>query len=317
MSAYDARLRELQEQVSRYRKLLSVVEELQRQRKTYAARARELESAMGQEQADVDRLEGRSLAAFFYHITGQLEGKLDKERQEACEARVKYDAAARELSETEEELRQSQAELYALQGCEERYETALTEKAGAIKAAGGAGGAALWELETRLAEQASQCRELREAIDAGRAARDTAEKILDGLGSAESWGTFDLLGGGLMTDIIKYSHLDGAQGQIEELQSRLRRFKTELADVAIEGDLQVSVDGFLRFADYFFDNLFTDWAVLDRIHRSQEQVRSTRDQIRSVLMKLETMLDRTEREQAEGRARRARLVQETEVPSGL
>ena len=317
MSAYDARLRELQEQVSRYRKLLSVVEELQRQRKTYEARARELESAMGEEQADVDRLEGRSLAAFFYHITGRLEGKLDKERREAWEARVKYDAAARELSETEEELRQSQAELYALRGCEERYETALTEKARAIKAAGGAGGAALWELETRLAEQASQCRELREAIDAGRAARDTAEKILDDLGSAEGWGTFDLLGGGLMTDIIKYSHLDGAQGQIEQLQSRLRRFKTELADVAIDGDLQVSVDGFLRFADYFFDGLFADWAVLDRIHQSQEQVRSTRDQIGSVLMKLEAMLDRTEREQAEDRARRDRLVWETEVPSGL
>lgn len=317
MSAYDARLRELQEQVSRYRKLLSVVEELQRQQETYAARARELESAMGEEQADVDRLEGRSLAAFFYHITGRLEGKLDKERREAWEARVKYDAAARELSETEEELRQSQAELYALRGCEERYETALAEKAQAIKAAGGDGGAALWELETRLAEQASQCRELREAIDAGRAARDTAEKILDDLGSAEGWGTFDLLGGGLMTDIIKYSHLDGAQGQIEQLQSRLRRFKTELADVAIDGDLQVSVDGFLRFADYFFDGLFADWAVLDRIHQSQEQVRSTRDQIGSVLMRLEAMLDRTEREQAEDRARRDRLVWETEVPSGL
>jgi len=35
--------------------------------------------------------------------------------------------------------------------------------------------------------------------------------------------------------------------------------------------MQVNVDGFLRFADYFFDGLFADWAVLDRINQSQEQ----------------------------------------------
>ena len=41
-----------------------------------------------QEQADVDRLEGHSLATFFYQVIGKMDEKLDKERQEAYAARV-------------------------------------------------------------------------------------------------------------------------------------------------------------------------------------------------------------------------------------
>ena len=69
----------------------------------------------------------------------------------------------------------------------------------------------------------------------------------------------------------------------------LRRFKTELTDVEINADLQVTVDGFMRFADYFFDNLFTDWAVLDHISQAQEQVKDTRKQIKRVLSRLKRM----------------------------
>ena len=102
MDAYDTRLQRLQEQIARFKKLVSVTEELRRQREAFSARAEELEAVMLDEQADVDRLEGRSLAAFFYNVIGRMDEKLDRERQEAYEARVRYDAAARELAETEE-----------------------------------------------------------------------------------------------------------------------------------------------------------------------------------------------------------------------
>ena len=53
---------------------------------------------------DVDRLEGRSLSAFFYNVIGKMDEKLTQEKQEAYAARVKYDAAARELAGIEEDL---------------------------------------------------------------------------------------------------------------------------------------------------------------------------------------------------------------------
>ena len=125
--------------------------------------------------------------------------------------------------------------------------------------------------------------------EAGLSARGTADSILSSLHSAGSWGTFDLLGGGLVADLAKHSHLDSAQDQIETLQIQLSRFRTELSDVTIHADIQAQVDGFLRFADYFFDGLFVDWMVLDRIQQSEAQVQNTADRIGDVLRRLYDM----------------------------
>ena len=83
---------------------------------------------------------------------------------------------------------------------------------------------------------------------------------------------------------------------METLQSQLRRFKTELADVTINADIQVSIDGFLRVAEYFFDGIFADWAVLDQIRQSQQQVQLIRNQIEIVLNHLYTLINQTDAE---------------------
>ena len=103
-----------------------------------------------------------------------------------------------------------------------------------------------------------------------------------------------MLGGGLIADAAKHSHLDEAQEQVEKLQGALRRFKTELADVEIIADMQVNVDGFLRFADYFFDGLFADWTVMDRIDESISKVKHTKSELLSVIGKLEKKMEDVE-----------------------
>lgn len=100
------------------KKLETCIAELYTQRNTYSARAQELKESFLKEQADVDRLEGRSLSAFFYNVIGKMDEKLTQERQEAYAAQVKYDAVARELAGIEEDLERYQAELYSLQNCE-------------------------------------------------------------------------------------------------------------------------------------------------------------------------------------------------------
>ena len=273
MKFYDEQLQKLQEQIARKRQLEAQVSELRTQRSTLSTRVRELEAIKMQEQADVDKLEGRSLAAFFYNVIGKMDEQLNKEREEAYAARVKYDAAARELTAVEDELARYEAELSSLRDCERQYD----------------------------------------AVSAGNSALSTANHVLSSLDSAEGWGTWDLFGGGLISDLAKHSHLDEAQGNIEHLQSQLRRFKTELADVRISADMQVNVDGFLRFADYFFDGLFADWAVLDRINQSQEQVHSTRRQIESVLSRLNGMQRSVEQEQNQLESKLDTLVRDAKI----
>jgi len=313
MTYYDDRLRELQEKIARTRQLSTMMEELREQRKTLEAKVRELKTAMQAEQADVDRLEGRSLAAFFYYVIGKKEERLSKERQEAYAARVMYDTAALELEDVEDDLRWCGEELDKLRGSEQQYEAMLKEKTAAVKAAGGEAAGEILRLEERSAFLESQKKELREAVSAGNTARRTAEQVLESLSSAEGWGTWDLLGGGLLADMAKHSHLDDAQGAVEQLQRQLRRFKTELADVTIHADMQVNVDGFLRFADYFFDGLFADWTVMSRISQSQSQVQNTLGQVERVLSRLESMLQGAEQEQKRIKEKISSLVLETRL----
>lgn len=287
--SYNEQLQQLQEKVSQKKHLEAKLKELQSQRGDLDNRVRELKKIMWGEQADVDRLERTSLASVFYAIIGKKEDMLDKEKIEAYAAKVKHDTAAQELNLVEEDIRRIEAQLREISGCERQYEVLLQEKGAAIKASGSADAERILQLEEQITAQRSQKKEISEAISAGSRALSSANSVLSSLDSAEGWGTWDLFGGGLISDLAKHSHLDEAQSKVQQLQTELRRFKTELADVTIHADMQVNVDGFLRFADYFFDGLFADWAVLDKISQSQSSVQSTKSQIESVLSRLHSM----------------------------
>lgn len=282
-------LKALWEQVAEKKVVDAKYQELQAQRKTVAQRVRQLEKVKQSEQADVDRLERGSLAAFFYQMVGRMDEKLDKEQQEAYAARVRYDAAARELASIDADLARLEARLKGLSGCEQRYQDALMERFREIKETNSPAAQELMESESRVVELKLRRREIREAVQAGKTALKQAGAVLESLDSARGWSTMDLVGGGIWSDLAKYDHLDEAQEQVEQLQVDLRRFKTELADVEINAEIQVTIEGFLRFADFFFDNLFTDWEVRDRIDQSIDQVRDTKRQIQRVLDKLERM----------------------------
>lgn len=292
MSRYDEPLRQLRQQVSRKQHLTAALRSLTAQQRELEEKVRVLDAIRLDEQADVDRLESRSLAAFFYNVVGKMDEKLSQERQEAYAAAVKYDAARRELEAVEQDMRRYRAELMELSDCEARYDRLLAEKQAEMCSAGGHWAEKIRSIESQISQSEHQMDEIDEAIAAGNRALSVAEQVMSSLGSAGSWSTLDLFSDGLLTDMAKYHHLDHAQREVEQLQVELRRFNTELADVdTIRADIQVSIDGSLRFADCFFDNLFTDWAVKNRIDRSREQVQDVISQIRHVVGRLEQLMD--------------------------
>ena len=291
MTYYDEKIPLLRLQVEQKKHEESKLKELRIQRESLSAKADTLRKYKLDEEADVDRLEGHSLTAFFYGVIGKMDEKLNKEREEAYAARVRYDAAARELYAVEEDIKLCEAELGKLCKCEQQYEQALKDKLEAIKSLGAKDAEEILRVEERISCLEGQRKEAREALAAGQTALETTDRILSSLDSAEGWGTWDLIGGGLLSDMVKHGHLDEAQQQVENLQIQLRRFKTELTDVTISADLQVSIDGFLCFADYFFDGLFADWAVLGKINQSQTQVQNTKSQIEHVIGRLTDMLN--------------------------
>ena len=281
---------ELQQKVARKPSLEAKLRELQNQRREYDREVISLRVAFRKEQEDVEKLEGRSLANYFFQVVGKLDEKLDQERKEAYAAKVKLDAAERELAGIEADISEIQTQLNEIRVAEAQYKDELERKRATLSTSGTTTADQIIEIEQRIAATEAQKREIKEAISAGYSARGTADRILSELNSADGWNTWDMFGGGgIITHVAKHSHLDSAQDLVSELQSKLRRFKTELADIQITANMQVNVDGFLRFADYFFDGLFADWAVGDRINQSMNSVSSTKSQISRTLDKLSSM----------------------------
>ena len=283
-------LSELQQKVAMKPALEAKLRELQNQRREYDREVISLRAALRKEQEDVEKLEGRSLANYFFQVVGKLDEKLDQERQEAYAAKVKLDAGERELAGIEHDIAEIQSQLSEIRVAEAQYKEELEIKRTILKASGTAAADQIIEIEQKIATLEAQKKEIKEAISAGYSARGTADRILSELERADGWNTWDMFcGGGIITHMAKHSHLDEAQDLVSELQSKLRRFKTELADIQINANMQVNIDGFLRFADYFFDGLFADWAVGDKISQSMNSVSSTKSQINRTLDRLKSM----------------------------
>lgn len=248
------------------------------------------------EEADVIRLEGGSFAAFYYNMIGRIDEKLDRERSEAFAARVKCDAAVRQLQNVERHLAACNAELNTLALCEEHYRFCLEEKAAAIKASAQPDGLEILRLETLIQIQECRLKELNEATDAGKSAHFTAEAILSCLEHTAGMGSWDLLGGGIMPESSGRDYWDHCQSLVEQLQGQLLHLRTEVTYIPVDAGLGDSLSGLTHFADLFFDGLFADWAALDRITHLQSQVRMTHDQICKITERLAELLHSAEEE---------------------
>lgn len=289
---YSTELRRLQEKIALKKQLEAKLKELHAQREEFREKAEALRMEAANENADVLKLEGKSLAKYFYLVIGKLDDKLTEEREQAAAAKVKLDAAEAELAAIDSDILDIEEQLEQLRDCENVYNTLFYRRRKEVRESGTPAGEEILKLEEQIAYLESQKREIREARSAGKDALRAARDVMSELQSAANWNTWDILGGdGLITHAVKHQHLDTAQADVMALQGVLRRFKTELADINIQANMQVNVEGFLRFADFFFDGLFADWTVGEKIKDSQYSVAEVRRKIEKALDKL-TDLDK-------------------------
>lgn len=294
-------------------RLEAVLAELKHQEAPLAERTARLREQMLLERRDVDRLEGKSLTAFVYLALGRMEEKLDAERREYYAARVKYDVAARELEAIHQDIQSTEEDLMDLRDCEQHYAQALERKRIAIEEAGLPESGDILSRGKELNVLRCQAQELEEAAEAGTQALQTLHQVTENLKDAESWSTFDSWGGGKLADMAKQETLDEAQQNIELLQIHLQKFNLELADVSIRSNIQPQMEELLKFASTFFDTIFTDTAILDRVKDARQQLDHTRDHILGILRQLQTRLDQVRHRYQQGKLELDQIVVDFEL----
>lgn len=125
--------------------------------------------------------------------------------------------------------------------------------------------------------------EVREARAAGIRALNSLRRAQGYLDSARNWGVFDILGGGMISSLVKHSKLSDAQRCIDQAQVDLDEFRRELADVNVP---DVQIDGFLSFADFFFDGFLADFMVQSKINESRARIEEACRRVEDVLRQL-------------------------------
>ena len=293
---------------ARRKQLDAQIEELHRQRGERQAKVDETAQSFRKEQDDVDKLEKGGVHAFLLTLIGHKEERLDKERREALAAKLQYDQARSDLEYLENKLNGLIRERDGLQDAPEQLEALWTEKAELVKAMGGQTGARLVELDRQLSDVTHQQKELEEALSAGENAKRLLGQVQDDLDSARSWGTWDMLGGGLIATMAKHDRLDSAQSSIRAAQRALSDFRTELADVSQLQVPNIQIGEFATFADYFFDGIFSDWYVQSSIKTAQEGVSEVHMKLTAALRDLEAASQDLNDQQASLKREREELL---------
>lgn len=298
-------------QVDRLEKLYRRLEQLDVALETTAEETERLGRKLSKEERDVAKLEGFSLSSLLASFTGTKDERLTKETQEAVTARAAYDDAARRLQTLEAEQELTQREIAELEPAEADYQQLLAEKERLMAQDPSPAARRLFALGEQEQEIARRIRELEEALEAGEQAHRDLTAVARSLDSAEGWGTWDMLGGGMMATAMKHSHIDAAQAKVHEARTALSRFHRELADVTERVDVpNVDLDDFSRVADYFFDGWFADWMIQDRINQSQQAVANCLSQVDQICSSLDGQLQTAQAELETAQEARRQFIQQ-------
>ncbi|WP_294793993.1 hypothetical protein [uncultured Fenollaria sp.] len=117
---------------------------------------------------------------------------------------------------------------------------------------------------------------------------DKAVKSLDDASSMSAW---DMLGGGSFFSIIKRKHIQGANLSIKEAGIYLKSLNKELGDIGMRLPKEMSDTMSDNVMDIYFDNIFTDIRVASEIREKLDELKSFRESIENLIIKLDAELD--------------------------
>ncbi len=284
----------LKQGMLRNEKINTMLESLKNQQKQLEEKSERLEKDLNKEESDVEHLNKKNLTAIFYTILGSKEEQMEKERQEALAVRLKLDDNIKQMDETRYQISKLLDERKNYENSEVLYNNLYKKKYNLLKESSTEECQKIMELEDRISHYKAYIKEIQEAIAAGKRVMEQINCAESSLDRAEGWGTWDMFGGGLLTDMMKHSHIDDAKAAASRIQTLLNQFRTELADIKINSEIHIDIEGFAKFADFFFDGLISDWVIQSRINESLDSVRNVKYEVNSVLNKLEKLYSSVE-----------------------
>lgn len=276
-----------QQNIARQKKLDAMLADTENYKVILVRKCDTLKAELEKENADLLKLEGKSISALVYSVFGTLDQHVKKEKSEALAAKMKYDQALKDLREASDRIVRLTDERDAYTGCQQKYDELYEIKRQALLTQCSEDAGCILELEKKIGAAQISLKEIDEAKSAGQAAIAALCLALNKLNAAEGYSTWDMLGGGMIASMMKHDCIDEAADSLAAAQSRLECFRAEMGDVR----LNIEISSSLYLVDMFFDNIFSDFMVHSKITDTQESVSSAIKKVKKTLDDLNQLAD--------------------------
>lgn len=273
--------KELQRQVEKKRECNHLLEKLCQQQKELAPKVSELEKRSRKEQSDVNKLESISLSSIFYGLIGKKEEKLNKERQEAREAKLKYESAARELAYIEDEIRKIQEELSQITDCEQEFYAYLKEEYEILRATKNLRFHEIADIEQQIGKLENKVSKVQAAVKLGKELGYEIDNMLLILEQAEKKNGI-------------YTQMEMAEGELPNLQNKMGAFREKLEELDIHTEIEVDEKAFTNVLGaplygMTYDNLEISSQIWSRVVVLLRDFRPIKGQVAELMQQLSVL----------------------------
>ena len=260
------------------------------------AAAADLDTARQQyagEQKAVEKLEHLSLTRVLTALHGSREDTLARENAKAEAARYQVTQAQQRLDVTRNELSSLQDRQAHLAGAPQEYADALAAKEQYLTHSADPRGARLLALAEQRGRLTAEVNEFQHASRDADATAQALTDVQDRLGTAANWSTFDTyLDHGMVANAVKHDRIDQAAQAARAADERLAGLRSDLADLGASEPTapRLEISAGFKFADIFFNNIFTDLAVGQQIRTAQDTVDQSLQQVSALQGRLKDQI---------------------------
>jgi hypothetical protein len=247
---------------------------------------------VGEEKA-VEKLEHLSLTRVLTALHGSREDTLAREKANAEAGRYRVAQAQQRLDATRAELGSLQQRQAQLAGAPQEYADALAAKEQYLTHSADPRGARLLALAEQRGRLTAELNELQHASQDADGAVQALTDVQDRLGTAANWSTFDTyLDHGMVANAIKHDRIDQAAQAARAADERLAGLRSDLAGLGASDPTapRLEISAGFKFADIFFNNIFTDLAVGQQIRNAQDSVDQSLQQVSTLQSRLKDQI---------------------------
>ena len=250
----------------------------------------DLEKDLKKEKKDVDNLNKFSVSNIIATVLNNKENKLEKEEQEYLIVKSKYDELLANI--LKKDLVSKRNKLKTLDNCEEEYNKVINEKIKLIKDYGSYDAKEkILNLDKRINNIINESRKIKEVYEVGKKLIREVSYAKDELKNAKNWGILDIVGGDMMSSIVKHNKIKKANDKFYKIKELISSFNKELGDIKLNN---ISFSTITVTLDLFLDNIFTDISVQNKINDALNSIEEVKIKVERVMNELQRRYDSLE-----------------------